>query len=75
LASERLRYLDTQETLAFDGLECFGGKPGGTVDRDRVIRGDRRHGFTACEETFRGGGSGSDAGLRNLLCFHYEPLK
>jgi hypothetical protein len=75
LASQRLRHLDTEETLAFDGLECFGGKPGGTVDRDRVIGGDRRYGLTACEEILRDGGSGPDAGLRNLLCFHYQTLE
>jgi hypothetical protein len=40
-----------------------------------VIRGDSGYGFTAREEIFRGGGSGSDAGLRDLLCFHYATLE
>jgi hypothetical protein len=75
LASQRLRHLDTQKPLAFDGLKSFGGKPGGTIDCDRVIRGDSRYGFTACEEIFRGSGSGSDASLCNLLSFHYATFE
>jgi hypothetical protein len=73
-APQSPRHLDAEQALRLDCLERLRGESCRTVDRDRVIGRNSGYDLGSTGEIFRGGGTGSSAGLRNLLSFHQKSL-